>query len=101
MSRKLITRSSAVEAAEVVGRRQELRVAVEQRVGQLDLLRRPGARSGQVPEAALVLPARTCAMSGKTRVGLPSAMLMPGAGLVSESSSLTTASSPKTRNSGP
>ena len=67
------------EAAEVVGRRQELRVAVEQRVGQL-LVGSGVVGVGQVPVAALVLPARTCAMSGKTRVGLPSAMLCRGPG---------------------
>lgn len=40
-------------------------------------------------------------MSGNTRVGLPSARLMPGEGETNESAVLTTASSPKTRKSGP
>ena len=61
----------------------------------------PVGPGGQVPVAALVLPARICAMSGNTRVGLALVMFSPGDGDFSVSSGVTCAATPNWRNSGP
>ena len=73
VSRKCMTRSPVPTQAPV-GRNSEKQFSAGSVTGTVP----PAAGAGQVPVLALVLPAATCAMSGKVRLGSVPARFSPG-----------------------